>query len=52
MEENKNGFRAKKREKTEKKFYKSERKDKTQSNNRDYKKKRHSEGKPKERMVQ
>ena len=52
MEENKNGFRAKKREKTEKKFYKSERKEKSQSNNRDYKKKRHSEGKPKERMVQ
>ena len=52
MEENKNGFRAKKREKTERKFYKSERKDKSQSNNRDYKKKRHSEWKPKERMVQ
>jgi hypothetical protein len=52
MEENKNGFRAKKREKTEKKFYKSERRDKNKTNNRDYKKKKHSDGKPRERIVQ
>jgi hypothetical protein len=43
MEERTSGFRAKKKEKTEKKFYKSERKDKNTSKARDYKKKRHSE---------
>ena len=51
MEEKKQGFRAKKREKTEKKFYKSERKDKNSKNNRDYKKKKFSDGKPRERIV-
>lgn len=51
MEENKKGFRSKKREKTEKKFYKSERRDKQKDKHRSYKKKKHIDGTKREKIV-